>query len=311
MAYEKRLCILKQIKKGFSADGGVLSGAVYGERMGGDLIITPRILGIAPVKEGSYALAIGVEGKIFLLELKGNTPLTVHDSPSIKAGFSALLVFLKGDASPLAFGSCGAAPADYAPLLSAFSGTGKKQEVPPPPPPEEFPLPFTPNAPVVPPSKESDPPPFREHAAAKYDDEAIAEADDYRGDEDDGAQTPRDEEEGAPKDGNAPRGNDGDGFLRPRGTLTYYYSVRERLERAFASFPRDERLKAAGALLGVIYEEGLPKYLCVAVEKGKEPPAEMKGKCCFVPATPFSDMEGFYVVFQSADSGEYVTVSES
>ena len=27
MAYEKRVCVLKQVKKGFSADGGALTGA--------------------------------------------------------------------------------------------------------------------------------------------------------------------------------------------------------------------------------------------------------------------------------------------
>ena len=37
MAYEKKLCILKQIGKGFTADGMPLMGAVYAERLGSDL----------------------------------------------------------------------------------------------------------------------------------------------------------------------------------------------------------------------------------------------------------------------------------
>ena len=63
MAYEKRLCVLKQIKKGFSADGSPLSGAVYAERMGSELTVTPRLAGIAPVKEGRYALAVWAGGR--------------------------------------------------------------------------------------------------------------------------------------------------------------------------------------------------------------------------------------------------------
>ena len=51
MAYEKRVCVVKQIKKGFSADGGALTGAVYAERLGGELTITPRIAGLSPLRD--------------------------------------------------------------------------------------------------------------------------------------------------------------------------------------------------------------------------------------------------------------------
>ena len=39
MSYEKRVAVLKQINKGFSADGGALSGAVYLERFGRELTV--------------------------------------------------------------------------------------------------------------------------------------------------------------------------------------------------------------------------------------------------------------------------------
>src|SRR5699024_9097211 len=73
MAYEKKLCILKQIGKGFTADGMPLMGAVYAERLGSDLTLTPRIAGLAPLHEGRYALAVVVGRKEYCLELKGNT----------------------------------------------------------------------------------------------------------------------------------------------------------------------------------------------------------------------------------------------
>ena len=88
MAYEKKLCILKQIGKGFTADGMPLMGAVYAERLGSDLTLTPRIAGLAPLREGRYALAAVVGRKEYCLELKGNTALRVPACPSLENGFA-------------------------------------------------------------------------------------------------------------------------------------------------------------------------------------------------------------------------------
>lgn len=312
MGFEKRVCVLKQVKKGFSADGGALSGAVYVERLGEELTVMPRLLGVAPVREGRYALALSVGGEIFVVELKGSSSLRIPKAPSLKDGFAALLVFLKGEAEAVAFGSCGLAETDYHTLLAAFSGKSRPAV---PLPPTELPT-FSPNnvprAPMPPlPEEEPAEEPFREEGA--YDDEAIAEADYYQGDGDDetagGGNAA--EEKDAREDAAHP-------FLFGAGSLTYYRSVRQKLEEAFRKFEKDERLlgvfpasewvKADGVLLGVIYESGKPKYLCVAAEEGL--PEEMKPHACFVPTTPFSDMVGLYVVFQSADTGEYVTVAD-
>ena len=61
-----------------------------------------------------------------------------------------------------------------------------------------------------------------------------------------------------------------------------------------------------GALLGIIYRAGQPRYVCLAVEAEGEPPAELEGKGVFVPVSPYSDDEGFFVVFQDAATGEFV-----
>ena len=68
MAYEKRVCVMKQVKKGFTADGGALSGAVYAERTGETLKITPRLLGLAPVRDGRYVLVVRASGQTFCLD---------------------------------------------------------------------------------------------------------------------------------------------------------------------------------------------------------------------------------------------------
>lgn len=326
MAYEKRVCVLKQIGKGFSADGSALSGAVYAERMGTELTVTPRIPAIAPVREGRYALVLCAEGKTAVFELKGNESLTLSNGPSVKGGFAALVAFVKGEAQPVAYGVCGAVKASAEELLAVLNEKPQKERerkvpIPSPLPPNELPVPLSPNVPDAPgiPVPGSGDEPFRDRAA--YDDEAIASSDYYRpsaGDADDAAYGGVAGEAG--KDAHEDAGVE-DLFRIPRGTLTYYHAVRGRIQAAFQKYPRDERLTAAfprsewvksgGALLGIVYENGAPKYLCVAVEANGDPPEEMKERCCFVPAAPYSDDKGFYVVFQSADTGEYVTVSQA
>ena len=333
MAYEKRLCILKQVRKGFTADSGTLSGAIYAERLQEALTITPKIAGLAPLKEGRYALVAWVGGKSFCLELKGNEPLRVPEAPSLSNGFSALVCFVRGEAEPVAYGFCGGAPADYAALLGVFSEKkgGRKAPIPAPLPPNQipvFPSPQVPLAPSIPvPGEEEDDEPFRDSAAAGYDDEAIATTDYFGGvwpgAENEGAAVQGEDEEGPQKDGSVACADEGDGAAFPfrlsRGGLTYYNEIAPQLRAAMNKYPRDERLKetfphsewvnAGSALLGVIYAEGTPRYLCVATEN--EPPENIKDAAMFVPTGCFSEEEGLFVVFQDADTGEYVKVENA
>ena len=211
----------------------------------------------------------------------------------IRGGVAVLLAYLKHDPEPIAFGNCGLAPNSWEALLPAFGVSTEKEA----PMPEE-------EKDTMPAQEEvsTDMPPFRE--AKSYDDEAIASADYFggegRGDED--ASPAGEDETFAP--------------ISFGARLAYYESVRDRLERAFSSYPRDERLlgifphsewvRTEGGLLGVIYEEGRPRYLCVAAE---DPPAEMRKRSLFVPLSPFGE-GGIYVVFQSADTGDYIGVEE-
>lgn len=334
MAYEKRLCVLKQLKKGFTADGAPMTGAIVAERLGETLTLTPRIAGLTALREGRYVLAVQAGGECAFFELKGNCPLTLSPSPSVKEGFAALLCFVRGEAEPIAFGACGSASGDYHDLLKALQR--RTQPIPVPMPPNQVPgapSPQVPLAPAIPVPEEPEEPeeepeeeeggedaPFRDAAAAGYDDEAIA-AEDYfvdEGAEDAGAEIPHTQKADAEGDricadeGSAPP------FRLVRGGLTYFRTVEKKLKEAFEKFPHDEKLKgvfphsewvrAEGALLGIIYAEGVPKYLCVAMEA---PPQEVMEYAVFVPVSVFHEEEGIYVVFQDADTGEYVTVSLS
>lgn len=328
MAYEKRLCILKQIKRGFTADGAALSGAVYAERLDGELIITPRLSGIAPVRDGRYAVALWTGGGEYCLELKGNMPLRIPSAPSLQNGFAVLVCFMQSacEPEPIAYGYCGTAPATHERLLGVF-GKRKRQMPPMPLSPFEQPIPVNPQSPraptpVLPDAGDDEQPqdsavieenaPLRDSAvieeneplqnAAAYDDEAIAESD-YFGDRLEAEEDERDTEHTAET-----------AFRLCRGGLTYYNKVRDRLEAALKKYPRDTRLCAAiphsewvkteKALLGIVYAEGVPRYLCVAAEGECPPP--MKDKCVFVPESCFTEEKGFYVVFQDAETGEYV-----
>lgn len=324
MAYEKRVCVLKQIKKGFSADGSALTGAVYCERLGSELTVTPRISGLAPVKEGRYALTVWAGGRTYFFELKGNEPLRIQDASSVKEGFSVLVCFVRGDAEPVAFGYCGGAPSAHTVLLEAMKTTAaedkkRKRTAVNPLPPD-----LAPGNPAVPPAVPVPIPDEEESARSAasfrergYDDEAIA-ASDYYGNENEETAAGGEGERAQETHGENAGANDGavHPFAFPRGSLTYYNGVKDRLEQAFARYPRDERLKTAfplsewvnsdGALLGIVYGDGKPRYLCVAVEAAGDPPEEIRENCVFVPETPFTEEKGFYVVFQDADTGEYV-----
>lgn len=329
MAYEKRLCVLKQIKKGFSVDGSALSGAVYAERMGQEVIITPKIGTLAPLREGRYALALWIGGATYCLELKGNEPLRIPETNSLKDGFSALICFVRGDAEPLAYGFCGGAPTDHAPLLKVFErkekvSSEKSQEVQEN---ENCLSNGEDEAVAARESSKSDPIPQKQGNESKYDDEAIADADYFGGLwealEDAGASTQAENEEPKAQKGSCSCADETDEavhpFKIPRGGLSYYNEIAPKLKEAFKKYPRDEHLmqtfpnsewvRAENALLGIIYAEGVPRYLCVAMKS--KPPKEVEDCSIFVPEGPYSETEGYFVVFQDADTGDYVRIEEA
>jgi hypothetical protein len=61
-------------------------------------------------------------------------------------------------------------------------------------------------------------------------------------------------------------------------------------------------------LVGLVYEEGKAKYICYALAAADKdnPPDEIREVCTFVPCTPFEENVGFFVIFQSAATGECI-----
>ncbi|MBR2341710.1 MAG: hypothetical protein IKA72_04810 [Clostridia bacterium] len=104
----------------------------------------------------------------------------------------------------------------------------------------------------------------------------------------------------------------------------YYLTVKEEIDELFKKYPKDETLNGVfhcsewvrvkgeeGApeyLVGIIYEEWRAKYICYALpaENSESPPDEIKDVCTFVPLSLFNDKVGFFIIFQSAESGECI-----
>ena len=298
MAYEKRMCILKQLKRGFTADGGILTGVVHAERTGRKTQIIPRVLGLVPVKEGTYALAVKIGEKTFVSDYQKE--ITIEETPSLKDGFCVLLCYVKGDAEGIAFGRCGQDQTEYKTLLSLFEKGEEKQK------------------------KVNTLCKKEEKKGNIYDDEAISDVNFYereRAVEDENASSNQ-EEKGGEKEGERILDEDEtNAFSLQRKTLSYFCENREKIEECLKKYPPDHRLKKVfpysewvnkeETLFGVIYERGEPCFVCVAIEKGKNIPAEMQEEGVFVPTDYFEEEKGFYVIFKSAHTGETVKMKNS
>ena len=104
----------------------------------------------------------------------------------------------------------------------------------------------------------------------------------------------------------------------------YYHTVKDEIDELFKTYPKDETLSGVfhcsewvrvkgeesspEYLVGVIYEEWRAKYICYALpaDDNETPPDEIKDVCTFVPLSLYNDKVGFFIIFQSAASGECI-----
>ena len=56
--YTKNIAVIKELKSGFSVDGGPLSGIVKAEKYGNNLKVEVSLINFAPVTEGKYVSAV-------------------------------------------------------------------------------------------------------------------------------------------------------------------------------------------------------------------------------------------------------------
>jgi len=339
MNYVKKMCILRQIKQGFSGDGKALTGLIKLEQYGRNLAVEVSVINFAPLSSGEYYCLIADEkGRTEMLPLRGKSLFNIITSLDVSHGFCGVICFVKNGIYPIAYGSNGDKIYDWRALVADALGEEPPREAP-------YATASATTA-ITSPSdnvsaQKSTPTPEQPPSTPQkngYNDEEVANVIYYQNEEKENERTALDQNsdhddlESNPQtkaeeqktdleeDGDASR------VLRPfaKDPDGYYLSVKAELDELFARYEKDERLKAVfensewvripaenqtdEQLVGVIYDDWKAKYVCYALptEKGKAPPEEIAEICVFVPANLFENEKGFFVIFQSAATGECI-----
>lgn len=341
MNYVKKMCILRQVKQGFSGDGKALSGLIKAEQYGKNLAVEVSIINFAPLLSGEYyCLLSDDKARTELLPLRGKSIFNILTDMDISDGFCAVICFVKTEIIPIAYGINGNHAYDWKQLLNATLPPSFSQNATENPHTatamDDGVLSVDSQAEAI---AAAPPPPAvinEEETQSGYDDENIATENYYREKEngqslpekigdyappESGTQT-QDEKTGADgtKNDNAenvrhPFTTDSDG---------YYRSVKSEMDELLQRYPRDNRLQGAFScsewvrvkgdeenpqyLVGVVYDDGKAKYICyaLATQDKTNPPQEIAKVCSFVPLSPYDDDKGFFVIFQSAATGECI-----
>ncbi len=350
MNYVKKMCILRQIKQGFSGDGKTLSGLIKVEQYGKNLAVEVSIINFAPLSTGEYyCLLSDGRGKTEMLSLRGKSIFNILSDVDVSGGFCGIICYVKTEVVPIAYGINGNGAYDWRAILNKAMPPVFPQKKPsehtawteaPSPIAEANEPPKYEMKEKIPPKEEI---PVAEIVEKKegYDDERIAVRNYYEEEKNERVEPEKDIENartqsGAEKEGgkertNAQENDDAADVLHSfkREGEDYYRSIKRELDVLFKRYPADKTLVGAFQksewvrlrgekdspefLVGATYEEGKVKYVCYALkaEDKDAPPKEIRGVCSFVPVSPFVGAEGFFVIFQSAATGECVKPSRA
>lgn len=319
MNYIKKMCILRQIKQGFSGDGKTLSGLIKIEQYGKNLAIEVSVINFAPLVSGEYYCLISDgKGKPEMLSLRGKSIFNILSDLDISGGFCGIICYVKNEVVPVAYGINGNGAYDWRAILNAT-------------------LP-----PVFPQNhhraqeEKIETPVEEEIKATEYDDETVATENYYKEQENECEQSAKINEnvdnQSATTDATTEKGtdpsenDDAESLFQPIKTDPdgYYLSVKGEIDELFSNYPKDDTLCNAFScsewvrikgteedpkyLVGVLYEDGRAKFVCYALyaEDRENPPDEIKGVCTFVPVSALGEEKGFFLLFQSASSGECI-----
>ena len=316
MNYIKKMCILRQIKQGFSGDGKTLSGLVKAEQYGNNLAVEVSIINFAPLMVGEYyCLLTDGKGKTETLSLRGKSLFNLISNLDISRGFCAVICYVKDEVVPIAYGVNGNGAYDFKTLLN--------KALPPVFPTHSDETAIT--EPVIEPV---------------YDDETVASENYFKENENEQnllyetngyvfAESGNQEQDQKERSNPSPN-VDAENVCHPFkvGGDGYYRSVKAEIDELFLKYEKDDTLKNAFAcsewvrvesddkqkryLVGVLYEENEARYICYALpaQDKLSPPDEIKDVCTFVPVSPFDENDGYFVIFQSATTGECIKPSK-
>lgn len=346
MNYVKKMCILRQIKQGFSGDGKALSGLIKIEQYGKNLAIEVSIINFAPLASGEYyCLLSDGKGKTEMLSLRGKSIFNILSDIDISGGFCGIICFVKNEVVPIAYGINGKGSYNWRAILKttlppvfpqkqredAGGEIAFDEKNEPPMYASTVDTPTmcasTADTPTVCEVNQKEEPYNDEEVASEnyYEEEKNERVQPTKVDKNARAQSTT-ENQGKEARTNAEKNVDASGVLPLFATNTdgYYLSVKRELDELFSSYPEDNTLQGAfqhskwvrlkgekGApqyLVGALYEEGKARYICyaLAAKDKNSPPEEIKNVCTFVPISCFDGSAGFFVIFQSAATGECV-----
>lgn len=328
MNYVKKMCILRQIKQGFSGDGKTLSGLIKVEQYGKNIAVEVSIINFAPLVSGEYyCLLSDGRGKTEMLSLRGKSIFNLLSDLDVSGGFCGIVCYVKNEVVPIAYGINGNGSYDWRAILNKVMPPvfPKKQEQ-------------IPTAAAEIPSQKKDTM-YEVTEKNGYDDEKVATENYYEEKENEQQQSTKVAEDAPTQNTGETEGEkigidpsqnvDAPSVLTPFNESPdgYYLSIKHELDGLFSRYPHDTTLSKAFQhsewvrvrgtatqpqyLVGAMYEDGKAKYLCyaLAADDKDNPPEEIRNVCTFVPTTPLVDSQGFFVIFQSAATGECVKPS--
>ena len=341
MNYVKKMCILRQARQGFSGDGKTLSGLIKIEQYGKNLAIEVSVINFAPLISGEYYCLISDgKGKTEMLSLRGKSLFNILSDLDISRGFCGVICYVKNDVVPVAYGINGNGSYDWKTILNSalppvFPKSEKIEKT------QKAETAETATADLVE-MQENEPTvyAFNEENPSAYDDETVATENYYQEKEQEkenerelfsqargNAYAQSETENEREKAGvDASENVDANDLCHPFETDGdgYYRAVKGEIDELFEKYPRDQTLVGAFScsewvrvkgeenapeyLVGVIYDDGKAKYICYALfaEDKSSPPEEIKDACTFVPVSAFAEDKGFFVIFQSATTGECI-----
>ena len=120
MNYIRKMCILRQVKQGFSGDGKALSGLIKVEQYGKNLAVEVSVINFAPLVSGEYyCLLSDGKGKTEMLSLRGKSLFNILSDLDVSAGFCGVICYVKNDIVPIAYGINGNGAYDWRSILNA------------------------------------------------------------------------------------------------------------------------------------------------------------------------------------------------
>ena len=120
MNYVKKMCILRQIRQGFSEDGKSLSGLIKVEQYGKNLAVEVSVINFAPLSSGEYyCLLSDGNGKTEMLALRGKSLFNLLSDLDISCGFCGIICYVKNEVIPIAYGVNGNKTYDWRTILNA------------------------------------------------------------------------------------------------------------------------------------------------------------------------------------------------